>query len=206
MVRRLIADGYLGDILALEIRDGGSFLDLDGGLHWRQDYDLSGVNTMSLGIWYEAIMRWVGEATRVVAMGKTFVTMRKDVNGVKKAVRIPEHIDVIANMACGAQAHFQISNATGLAGEPEAFIFGSEGTLRFSRDKLYGGRRGDTVLEELTIPAELEGGWRVEDEFISAIRGQEVIKLTTFADGLKYMEFTEAAIRSMAEGVAVSLF
>jgi len=31
----------------------------------------SGFNIMSMGIWYEAIMRWVGEATRVIAVGKT---------------------------------------------------------------------------------------------------------------------------------------
>src|SRR5262249_54951158 len=104
-IRRLIAEGYLGDILAIEVREGSAFLDRAAPLHWRQDFDLSGFNVMSMGIWYEAIMRWVGEATRVVAQGKTFVRMRKDASGIMRAVRIPEHLDVIADMACGAQAH-----------------------------------------------------------------------------------------------------
>ena len=39
---------------------------------------LAAYNVMSLGIWYETVMRWVGEATAVMAMGKTFVAMRRD--------------------------------------------------------------------------------------------------------------------------------
>ena len=204
-VRRLIAEGYLGDLLAIEVRDGNAFLNRDAPLHWRQDFDLSGFNMMALGIWYEAIMRWVGEATRVLAMGKTFVRMRKDAGGTLRAVRVPEHLDVIADMACGAQAHFQQSSVTGLAGESEAFVFGSTGTLRFSQDRLYGGQRGDTRLQEIDIPAEQAGAWRVEEEFVNAIRGRETITHTSFEDGVKYMQFTEAVARSMAAGAAVAL-
>jgi predicted dehydrogenase len=160
---------------------------------------------MSLGIWYEAIMRWVGEATRVTAMGKTFVKSRKDGQGIARAVRIPEHIDVTADMACGAQAHFQVSSVTGHAGPNEAFLFGSEGTLRFAEGKLFGGGRDDESLSEIAISSDEEGGWRVEEEFVNAIRGTEVITHTTFEDGVKYMEFTEAVARSMATGEAIPL-
>jgi len=45
----------------------------------------------------------------------------------------------------------------------------------------------------------------VEEEFIGAIRGQETIQRTTFEDGFKYMEATEAVARSIASGQAVSL-
>lgn len=204
-VKRLIAEGFVGEVLAIEVRAGGAFLDEQSPLHWRQNFDLSGFNTMSLGIWYEAIMRWVGHCARVSAMGKTFVTMRKDSAGVLRSVRVPEHLDVTADMECGAQAHFMISNVAGLAGPPEIFVFGSKGTLRYSEDRLYGGRRGDKALQEVTIPPDEQGRWRVEEEFVNAIRGKEIITHTTFEDGVKYMEFTEAAIRSMATGKAVSL-
>ena len=80
-LQRLIASGYLGDLLAIEVRVGGDFLDAAAPLHWRQDFDLSGFNIMSMGIWYEALLRWVGEATRVQAMGKTFTRMRTDDSG-----------------------------------------------------------------------------------------------------------------------------
>jgi predicted dehydrogenase/GNAT superfamily N-acetyltransferase len=205
-VQRLIAAGYLGELLSIEVRDLRGFLDREGPLHWRQDADRSGFNVMSLGIWYEALMRWVGEATRVLALGRTHVRLRRDPESDRmRAVRIPEHLDVIADMACGAQAHVQISQAAGLAGPREAWLFGSEGTLRFLDDRLFGGQRGDDVLHEIPIPAAEEGSWRVEREFVDAIRGQGVITHTTFEDGVKYMEFTEAVARSIAQGVAVAL-
>ena len=205
-VKRLLVEGYIGDPLALAVRDGGSFLDRRAPLGWRQDADLSGCNVMTLGIWYEAIMRWIGEATAVMAMGKTFIRMRPDADGTLRAVRVPEHLDVIADMACGAQAQFQISRVTGLApAEPEALLYGSEGTLRFAGDRLYGGRRGDSSLNEIAIPPEEEGRWRVEEAFVNAIRGLEPVTLTRFEDGVKYMEFTEAVARSASAGCAVDL-
>ena len=204
-VKRLITEGYIGDLLAIEVRAGGEFLDPDTPLHWRENFDLSGLNIMSMGIWYEGLIRWVGEATRVVAMGKTFVKMRKDDNGLMRPVRIPEHVDIIADMACGAQMHVQVSNVAGLAGTPEGLLFGSSGTLRFSGNKLYGGQKGDSELAEIDIPAEEEGGWRVEDEFINAIRGNEIITHTDFDTGVKYMEFTEAVTLSMVSGTAIGL-
>lgn len=206
-VRRLLAQGYLGDLLAIEVRaTGDAFLDPTAPLHWRQDFDLSGYNVLSLGIWYETVLRWVGEATRVMALGQTFVTMRRDPEtNVLRSVRVPEHINVIADMACGAQASFLISSIAALGGPNAAYLYGSEGTLRFSQGKLYGGQRGDVALEEIAIRPEERGDWRVEAEFVNAIRGVESITYTRFDDGVKYMEFTEAAARSMAEGRAVPL-
>ena len=204
-IQRLLAEGYLGDLLAIEARVGGTFLDPEAPLTWRQDFDLSGYNTMTMGIWYEAIMRWVGHANRVTAFAKTYVKMRRDQEGDLKAVRVPDHIDVLADMACGAQLHLQVSSVSGLVGAPEIYLFGSRGTLRFSQNKLFGGQRNDKELSEITIPANEQGGWRVEEEFINAIRGKETITHTSFEDGVKYMEFTEAALRSAADGIAINL-
>lgn len=204
-IKRLIAEGYIGDVLAIEARAGGAFLDSESPLQWRQDFDLSGLNIMSMGIWYEALMRWVGEATRIMAMGKTFAKMRPDADGVMRSVRIPEHIDVVGDLACGAQLHIQVSTVAGLAGAPEVYIFGSTGTLRFSGNKLYGGQNGDTELTEIDIPDSEAGGWRVEEEFVNAIRGKEVITHTDFDTGVKYMEFTEAVTRSMQSGTTIAL-
>ncbi len=204
-IRRLIAEDYLGELLAIEVRTSAGFLDRESPLHWRQDHDLSGFNIMSLGIWYEEVMRWVGEATSVSAQGKTWVTTRPDESGARRAVRIPEHLNVMAEMACGALAHFRISAVAGLTGPAEAWLFGEKGTLMFREGKLFGGRRGDADLGPIEIPPEEAQLWRVEEEFIDAIRGVAPIRLTRFEDGVKYMEFTEAVHRSMANGCAVSL-
>lgn len=205
-IQRLLADGWLGDLLAVEIRAGNDFVEQNGApLHWRHDKDLSGLNIMSMGIWYEALMRWAGVANRVTATGRTFVKSRKDASGRLREVRIPDHIDILADLACGATAHIQVSSVTGLAGSPSATLYGSQGTLRFVDGKLLGGQRGDKGLAEIEIPPSEAGAWRVEEEFVNAIRGLEPITHTDFLTGVKYMEFTEAVNVSLAQGRSVAL-
>jgi predicted dehydrogenase len=138
-------------------------------------------------------------------MGQTFVKTRTAADGGLKAIQIPDHLDVNAEMACGAQLHMQISRVTGIAGPSEIFLFGSEGTLRFCNGCLYGGKRGDVALSEIPINPSEAGAWRVEEEFINAIRGLETIRLTTFEDGVKYMDFTEAVARSIQRREWISL-
>jgi predicted dehydrogenase len=207
-IQALIADGYLGDLLALEVhsRQGG-FVDRQAPLHWRQDAALSGLNVLNMGIWYEATMRWVGPAARVMATALVAVPERRDADGVLRPVTVPDHVDILATLANGASAHFRFSSVTALGPPNEAWLFGSDGTLRVDADahRLYGGRRGTTALEEIVIPAERRIGWRVEEEFANAVRGKETITRTNFEDGVRYMEFTEAVARSAASGQGVPL-
>lgn len=206
---RMLRDGYLGDLLAVEVQANGSaFLDRDASLHWRQNRALSGNNIMSMGIWVEAVQRWVGDFTRVYAQGKVFVPERTDAEtGERVPVSIPDHIHILSETESGAQAHFQLSAVTGLAPEPCAWLYGSEGTLQFraNENALYGGQRGAKSLERVPIPEAEQGGWRVEQEFIGAIRGEETIKRTTFADGVRYMAFTEAVRLSLDTQHAVTV-
>jgi predicted dehydrogenase len=140
-------------------------------------------------------------------MSRVSVRQRKDSAGLLKTISVPDHVDILAEMACGAQARFQFSAVTGLAPGPEVWLFGSEGTLRYdaSTEKLLSARRGETALHEIAIPAELSIGWRVEEEFINAVCGVEKVKFTTFEDGLKYMQFTEAVSSSAASGASVNV-
>ena len=87
------------------------------------------------------------------------------------------------------------------------WIFGTEGTLHLSSAnmELYGGRRGDGQLAAIDIPADKQGAWRVEEEFINAIRGIEPVTHTSFEDGVRYMEFMEAVTRSSQAGQKIYL-
>jgi hypothetical protein len=55
------------------------------------------------------------------------------------------------------------------------------------------------------VPAEQVYGWHVEEEFVAAIRGEQAVRYTDFATGVRYMEFTEAVARSAASGHAIEL-
>ena len=96
---------------------------------------------------------------------------------------------------------------TGFAPPIELWLYGTEGTVRFTPGdkKLFGGQRKDKALAEIVIPPEKRIGWRVEEEFINAVRGKEKVTRTDFEQGVLYMQFTEAVTRSMAEGRAISL-
>ena len=207
-IRSLVMDGYLGDIIAIDMNvNGNQFLEREAPIAWRQNRELSGLNILHMGIWYEALMRWVGPASAVMAMTSVNVPIRPDEDGSPAFITVPDHVDVICRMFIGAQARIRISSVIGLGQESGIWINGSEGSLFIdgSGQTLLGGRKGDSELKEIPIAPEKRGSWRVEDEFIGAIRGEEKIKLTNFEDGLKYMEFTEAVTRSAQSGNAVNL-
>ena len=207
-LQALLAEGYVGEVLAVEIQAAqGRFIDAGELLHWRHDAALSGLNVMTMGIWYEALMRWLGPARRVTAMTKIAVPRRRDAAGAWQEVRLPDHVEILATLSRGAIAHMRVSTVTALAPPSEVYIFGTEGTIRIESEarRLSGGRRGDTGLREIPIPAERRIGGRVDEEVINAIRGREKITRTTFEDGVRYMEFTEAVWKSAADGQAVDV-
>ena len=208
-IRRLIADGYLGDVVAVEVKQSTGFIDREAPFHWRHNMEYSGLNILRMGIYYEDVMFWLGPAVRIAAMGRTFVRMRTDEHGVRRAIRIPDHVDILGEMACGAQLHMQLSAVMG-HGTSEITIHGTEATLRIEGGQLLGGTRDEKELKPIPLrPAKprrattLPPGWRVEEEFVAAIRGKGPITRTRFEDGVQYMAFTEAVHRSMREGRAI---
>jgi len=207
-IQTLLGEDFVGEVLAVELQaSGGRFVEPDAPLTWRQDIGLSGHNILNMGIWYEAMMRWVGPAQRVTAMTKVAVPRRKDGTGAPHDVRVPDHVDILAQLRGGAVGHLRFSSVTGLAPASEAWIFGSEGTLRLEADtlRLTGGRRGESALREIPVPPKTRIGWRVEEEFVNAIRGREKIARTSFEDGVRYMEFTDAVTRSASTGQTVDV-
>ena len=207
-IKNLISEGFLGDLLSVDLAvHQGGFVDYDAPLHWRNNSDFSGYNTMQMGIWYEALMRWIGPASSVSSMTRVHVKNRRDDNGKHQVITIPDHVEILCEMACGPILHMRFSSITGLSSEDRVWIFGTEGTLRLDAETmtLYGGRRGDDQLSKIEIPIKNQSDWRVEEEFINAIRGNETVTHTTFEIGVKYMEFTEAVLRSAQSGKIVHL-
>jgi predicted dehydrogenase len=208
-IQDMMADGYLGELYSLVVRGvAPEFANPDAPLHWRQQKRLSGYNILNMGIWYEATMRWVGHATRVFAQSRVAVKQRRDAeSGAMVEVDIPDHVDIVTELPAGGQGTYNFSAISGLGPAPGAWLFGSKGTLHFDQpsNKLFAGKPGDKELREITIAPEKAGKWRVEEEFVNAIRGLEKITHTNFTDGVKYMEFTEAVHRSAESGRAVAL-
>lgn len=206
-IQDLLADGYLGELYTMTVRGTvPGFVNPEAPLTWRQRQDRSGLNILNMGIWYEAVIRWVGPAANVFARSQILVPQRQDPEiSASFQVDVPDHVSIIADLARGGQATFEFSSVCGLAPDPGAWLFGSAGTLHYDQmsNKLFGGQRNGPALQEIDIAPEKAGSWRVEEEFIGAIRGQEEIVLTDFATGVKYMEFTAAVHQSAASGQIV---
>jgi predicted dehydrogenase len=213
----LISEGYIGDLVNVKLHVGtaSDFPNPDASLHWRHRRELSGNNIMTMGIWYEAMMRWFGPAKTVQALGQTIVKHRLDEDGRRHAISIPDHLDVLMSMECGGSMSYTTTLVSAFTRELDLSIHGTDGVIRVEYAEpdeptgatfsVSGARRGDDALSQIEIPPENRGGWRVEEEFINAIRGLEPVTHTNFTDGLKYMQFTDAVTESVKTGSMVRL-
>jgi len=206
-LKRLINDGHLGEVLSVDIqRVGRAFPDFGGELDWRHDIEFSGYNALNIGSTYESMMRWLGRGVRVMAMSKTHVPWRRNAAGTLTSVSIPDHYDIVYELANGAQVHMRMSETAGLSGGNQTWIHGSEGTIHVDGAQgIFAGKRGDRQLAPVPNPPEGQAVYRVEEEFVNAIRGTEQVTQLTFEAGTHYMEFTEAVYRSSQTGQAVHL-
>ena len=215
----MVSEGFIGDLVSIDARiSDGTFPAWDTPMHWREDRTVSGNNVMSMGIWYEAILRWFGPARSVQALGRSVVGHRRDGMGHRRAMSIPDHIEIMCEMEQGGYLRLGMSNVTGHLPPVEVYICGTEGTLRLRSTPaaqspvrtsdvivLEAGRRGEPGLSRVKVPKRKQGGWRVEEEFINAIRGIEPVTHTDFASALAYMEWTDAVTRAMRTGTRVAL-
>lgn len=200
-IKEILLNDILGEILHVEIKHNNSgFFKSDDFLHWRQDFWKSGYNILTMGIWYECMMRWLGEADDVFANGCVEKKLKYD-NEAKSLVPviIPDHIDVIANLKCGATAYFQFSNMIEKNNDNGVCVYGNKASLFFeySSQKLYIRDRFKVATEEYSVPSKNKVEWTVERDFINSILNKEPVKLTKFEDGVKYMAFTESVFSSL---------
>jgi predicted dehydrogenase len=193
----------------------GDLADPVAPLGWRQDASLSGYNMLTLGILHETLLRWAPPPVRVSAQVHAFIAKRVDpASGVARTVGTPDSVQALAVLANGGRAIYQLSGVLSVPQGIAIVLFGSDGVLRYdlAADRIYGAtRRGHAstsapvVLEEISLSEEQSQPWRVEAEFVEAIRTQSPIRFTDFETGVAYMEFTEAVARSAQEGSAVDL-
>jgi len=206
----LIRNGFLGDLRELIVIGADDlWTDASQELHWRQDSAFSGLNVLALGILHETAMRWTPPTTRVFAQMTTFETQRPpSARSENTRVTVPDSVQVVTQLEGGARGVYHLSGITRFGPGHQIHLYGSRGTIKLllkPDERLLIGSADDRELREADIPAAQRGGWRVEEEFIAAIRGQEQVKFTDFATGVQYMEFTEAVHQSAAEDRPVNV-
>lgn len=206
----ILAAGTLGELREIHFSKALG-LNVDGGspLNWRQDRSLSGNNTLMLGIYYEVAQRWLKrDPVRVSAHGAIFTKSRaKQPDGAPNPIEIPETLSLVGEYESGLRLSCRMSGLELGRSTDEYVVCGSKGTLRLD---LRAGKLTVATLggeEKAVEPApEKQGAWSVEADFVNSIRTGEPVTLTNFADGLAYMRFTDAAVKSAElDGAWVSL-
>lgn len=212
----LLQGGYLGELREVRVVGLNALLaDPAAPLSWRQDISLSGFNMVTLGILEETLLRWAPPPVRVLAQVHAFIASRIDPqSGVRRPVGTPDSVQVLAVLENNARAVFHCSGVVPFGQEMSITLHGSRGVLRYdlATDRIFGAsqqgepsRTGIDELREIPIPEHKARRWRVEAEFVDAIRGAGTVELTDFETGVAYMEFTEAVARSAQTGEVVDL-
>lgn len=165
-------------------------------LHWRRNKKYSGGNIMTLGIIYESLLRWFGSAEWVNAHAEVINNRAIDPDTREEVeVESPDYLSVQMKMANGMMGSLFFNELSGQPPKSSIKIFGDKGTFHLDFEmggKLYLSKGPGGELDEVKIPPEQAGKWRVEEEFINTIRGLEETEHTTFTTGVEYMKFTQA--------------
>ena len=200
--QKLLRDGYVGELWHFRLAAvNGQFSDPLAPVHWRQRTELSGLNVLSVGIFAEVLQRWIGSPRRLHAQMKVCVPKREGY-----VIHVPDVVQVFGQWPNGLAGALEWSGVAQFAPDETFTIYGRDGTLiyNFTKDEIFGARRGDKELRKLDIPPELESTWTVEKDFIQAvITGGH--PEPSFETGVQYLEFTEAVNLSARGGHAVEL-
>ncbi len=209
-VRNLIQNQYIGELRELVVIGADDqFWDYSKLLHWRQDRSVSGQNILAMGILHETASRWAGPTSRVFAQGHIFEPIRYAPQGeISVPVTVPDSVQIVTQLANGARGIYHLSGTILFGPGKQIHLYGALGTIKVefgSQEKVWIGRANEPALHPLELAPEKKGGWRVEAEFIGAIRGEEQVRLCDFATATQYMEFTDAVAISAETGRAVDL-
>jgi predicted dehydrogenase len=200
-VQRLLREDVIGELRTARVFWGGGDGVFDPGPAWRRERRFSGNNVLALGIVYESVARWLGHTTWVQA-----ATALVDHSAT---VDVPDVVSLIAGLPGGAQLSLDMSPHARFGGPNRVELFGSQGALLVDLDhQRLRLRREDSnrFVESDVAPRENErADWRVEAEFIGAIRDEEPVRLTDVPTAVRYMEFTDAVRQSAKTGRRIPL-
>jgi predicted dehydrogenase len=204
LVKKLLAEDYIGRPHHVRLQSFTSnYLEPAAPPHWRQKIEISGLNVLTLGIYVEVLQRWLGDINGVFARGKVIHPIRQGYE-----VIIPDLLTVLCAFDNGAEGVLEFSGIDALAPSDRVEIYGSTGTITydFSSDVVQAGKLGDRGLHVVDLPSELETEWRVEEDFLAAVKSKGRVRPhPNFEDGLRYMRVVQAVADSRARNEWVAI-
>jgi predicted dehydrogenase len=204
LVKKLLAENRVGRPHHVRLQSfTGNYLNPDAPAHWRQKIEISGLNVLTLGIYVEVLHRWLGDITGVFARGKILQGNRQGYE-----VIIPDVLNVLCSFENGAEGVLEFSGVDAHAPGDRFEVYGDRGTLvyDFATDIVQFGKVDDPKLHVVDLTPELETEWRVERDFIAAVKSKGRVRpQPDFEDGVRYMRVVQAVADSRARNEWVSI-
>jgi predicted dehydrogenase len=204
LVKKLLAENSIGKPHALRLHSfTGVYLNPEAPAHWRQKIEISGLNVLTLGIYVEVLQRWLGDITGVFARGKILTAERRGY-----PVIVPDMLNVLCVFENGAEGVLEFSGVHAGAPMDRLRIYGDRGALvyDFTNERIRSIKYGGRELEDVDVPKELITDWRVEDDFINAVKSKGRIRpRPSFEDGVGYMRVVQAVADSRARNEWVAI-
>ena len=202
VMRRLLHDeGYVGEVLEVRVTSVIPAIPEFGS--WIVDPEIVGVNTMMLGILAEVYNRWFEPPKSVAA------------NSGEDPLAVPQSLAIAAELPNGGTASFHLSFRVTRGPGSSFEVYGRRGMLDYrllierpaglvEDEELAGMPEGDEGMHPIEMPVHEQRDRTTDAEFIEAIRNGTPV-FPDFAEGVRYMEFSEAVAQSVYEGRAISL-
>ena len=202
VMRRLLHDeGYVGEILEVRVTSVVSSIPEVGA--WLVDPEVVGVNTMMLGILAEVYNRWFEPPKSLAAASG------------EGPLAVPQSLAIAAELRNGATASFHLSFRVTRGPGSSFEVYGTRGVLDYKLlierpgglvedEELAGMTESDDGIHPIEMPVHEQRDRTTDSEFIAAIRNGTPV-FPDFAEGVRYMEFSEAVAQSVYEGRAISL-
>jgi len=197
LMKKLLAENYVGKVHDVRLQSfSSSYLDPEAPAHWRQKIEISGLNVLTFGIYVEVLHRWLGQITGVFARGKVVHSERRGYEVV-----VPDLLNILCKFENGAEGVLEFSGVNLTDESDHIEIYGDKGTLTydFKTDKIRAAKLGSAEFHDVDLTPELTGEWRVEDDFIAAVKSKgRVGPHPDFEDGVRYMAVVQAVADSRA--------
>ena len=206
-IRSLIDADELGELREVHVVSlNASNLNPDQ-ITFRERVEFSGKQVLAVGIVAETLNAWVGEYDTLQAITATPVATKTDSDGSTHHIRIPQTVMIHGRLQNGAAITEHHSGLWAHSQRDEIVIVGSRGTLRVVPMRSIEFARVGEELAPVKVPADQQRDWRVEADFIEAVRraraGQSWRVSPDFHEGLKYMRKVEALHAAAATGETV---
>jgi len=204
LVKKILAENQIGRPHHIRLQSfTGAYLDPDAPAHWRQRIEISGLNVLTLGIYVEVLHRWFGDIVGLFARGKIIAPIRQGYE-----VIVPDLLNVVCAFENGAEGVLEFSGINSGAPDDRLEVYGDKGTLvyDFATDIVQLGKVGEKNLRVIDLPPDLATEWRVEDDFIAAVKSKGRVRPhPDFEDGVRYMRVVQAVADSRARNEWVAI-